>query len=820
MLSEFLDRLPTDDAVCSILGDFNVDLLSDTPDARNLTSPLNNYGLTQVITEATRVTQNSSTLIDHIYVSDETLLSQPAVLSTNLSDHFSTKITFNGKIKSKTHRSIKYRPCASFDKNDFLTDLAYVPWHITEVFEDPGDALGAWLNLFLDVLDNHAPLREKRVKFAKFPGWWTPEITEAIRLRDATNKADELDLYRTRRNNVTSLIRKAKSDFYCSLLDKGKTAVSAFWKHFREVLPAKLQPAPFELRHMNSICNTPGDIANAFNDHFSSVAEMLIDHSHSLDPDFTALSDYVNAKITHGPLFDIPDFTVEAVCKSLKHLDIKKGAGLDGLQPKFLVMAADIIAPSLTNIFNLSLSTGIVPSIWKAAKVIPLHKKGALHDPSNYRPISILPQLSKIFERHIHTHLMAYLDQNDLLYKHQSGFRSFHSCQTALTALVDSWACDIDQNKLVGVLMIDLKKAFDLVNHNILLKKLSLYKCSNHCVSLLTSYLSCRTQQTLFQGHLSTSANISVGVPQGSILGPLLFLLYINDLHLIIQNSVCHMFADDSTFCSSSTDINEIERNLESDLSNISNWCSSNQMSLHLGKTKSMLVTTHQKRSKMVRKSLSINHSGNNIDCVPSHKLLGVTVQHNLSWKDHCDEICAKVRKSLYLLRKLKHILPYSAKLQFYNSFILPHFDYCSTVWFTGKYNAIKPLNILLKRAMRLILDVPFDTPSSDLFKALNWMSIEKRCLYNASILVFKSTHSLTPSYLNIFTYNTNRTRASSRNELTIPFATKDILKNSFRVIGAKTFNSLPQSIRESPSLESFKRACFKHFIHQFHNSL
>ena len=146
------------------------------------------------------------------------------------------------------------------------------------------------------------------------------------------------------------------------------------------------------------------------------------------------------------------------LCKSLKSLDVKKGAGLDGLQPKFLVMAADIIAPSLTKIFNLSLSTGIVPSIWKAAKVIPLHKKGALSDPGNYRPISILPQLSKIFERHIHSHLMAYLDQNDLLYKHQSGFRSFHSCQTAMTALVDSWASDIDQNKLVGLLLIDLKK--------------------------------------------------------------------------------------------------------------------------------------------------------------------------------------------------------------------------------------------------------------------------------------------------------------------------------------------------------------------------
>ena len=146
--------------------------------------------------------------------------------------------------------------------------------------------------------------------------------------------------------------------------------------------------------------------------------------------------------------------------------------------------------------------------------------------------------------------------------------------------------------------------------------------------------------------------------------------------------------------------------------------------------------------------------------------------------------------------------------------------DYCSTVWYTGQINTIKPLNILLKRAMRLILNVPFDTPSAEMFKSLNWMSIEHRCLYNVSILVFKATHSLTPSYLNIFEFNSNRTRAASRNDLIVPFARKDVLKNSFRVLGAKTFNSLPQTIRASPTLQSFKRAAFKFFICNLDESL
>ena len=197
--------------------------------------------------------------------------------------------------------------------------------------------------------------------------------------------------------------------------------------------------------------------------------------------------------------------------------------------------------------------------------------------------------------------------------------------------MVDSWASDIDNHKLVGILLIDFRKVFDLVNHEILLSKLKLYKCSDHCISLFSAYLSNRFQYTLFGGQLSSSAPMSVGVPQGSIFGPLLFLIYVNDLHLVSNVSSCHMFADDSTFCTSSHNLDEVELNLTSDLSHISQWCSKNQMSLHLGKTKSVLLTTHQKRPHLSKQSLNISLSGVNVECVKSAKLLGITVNDNLS---------------------------------------------------------------------------------------------------------------------------------------------------------------------------------------------
>ena len=480
-------------------------------------------------------------------------------------------------------------------------------------------------------------------------------------------------------------------------------------------------------------------------------------------------------------------------------MNVKKGAGLDGLHPRFLVIAADLISPSLTYIFNLSLRTKIVPSSWKIAKVTPLFKKGSLNDPNNYRPISILPSLAKIFERHIHSHFMAYLNNSNLLCKEQSGFRSFHSCQTALTSLVDEWASAIDKDKLVGILLIDFRKAFDLVNHNILIEKLKLYKCSDATVSLFKSYLSDRLQFTIFNGQMSESASLSVGVPQGSILGPLLFLLYINDLHLISKDS-CHMFADDSTFYTSATTVDAIESNLESNLSEISNWCKANQMSLHLGKTKTMLLTTRQKRSHLHQNKLNITFLDNIIECVSTHKLLGVTLDENLTWKNHCNDTCNKIRKKLFLLRKLKTILPYPARLQFFNSFILPHFDYCSNIWSSSQRDCIDSLTVLQKRAMRLILDVPFDTPSADMFKALNWMSFEYRCFYNTSILVFKCLNNLSPSYLDFFKINSNnRTRSSTRSDLLIPFAKKIFSKILFDVMVPKfsiTFRPLSETLQ------------------------
>ena len=291
-----------------------------------------------------------------------------------------------------------------------------------------------------------------------------------------------------------------------------------------------------------------------------------------------------------------PPITSVFVLNSLQHLPTGKAVGLDGLSGYFLKLSAPSIASSLITIFNLSLSLGSFPGLWKKAKVSPIFKDGSLFDRSNYRPISVLAILSKILERHVHISFYNFLTENDLLSDSQFGFRKSRSCELAVTDLIDRLLNNMDIGVLNGLLLVDLRKAFDLVNHSILLSKLQIYGCSSSTVQWFASYLSDRYQCTNFKGTLSDPLPVSIGVPQGSILGPLFFLLFINDLPLFLpQNSTLTMFADDTSITHSSSTILELTARLNRDASGVFAWANLNDMALNTSKTKSLLITTPQK---------------------------------------------------------------------------------------------------------------------------------------------------------------------------------------------------------------------------------
>ena len=270
--------------------------------------------------------------------------------------------------------------------------------------------------------------------------------------------------------------------------------------------------------------------------------------------------------------------------KHLQSLTDGKAVGLDGLSPRLLRTAASVISVPLTKLINLSISTGIFPDEWKMAKVVPLHKKGSTLDRGNYRPVSVLSTLSKLLEKHVHSSFYSFLTEHKLLHSAQSGFRSLFSCETALANLVNKWSEAIDKGLLNGVILLDLRKVFDLIDHQILLHKLHLYKCSTKSMQWFQSYLEERTQRTTFRGHVSETLHVGQGVPQGSILGPLFFILFINDLPLCVKSDI-DMYADDSSITSTATCVTELNAKLNDDLRNISTWCKENRMAATSSKT-------------------------------------------------------------------------------------------------------------------------------------------------------------------------------------------------------------------------------------------
>ena len=435
---------------------------------------------------------------------------------------------------------------------------------------------------------------------------------------------------------------------------------------------------------------------------------------------------------------------------------------------------------------------------------------------SNYRPISVLPLLSKLIEKHVAENLKSYLNKYDLLYERQSGFRANHSCETALTAIVDDWLTAIDNNEIVGTVLLDLSKAFDLVSHSLLLEKLHKYQFSADSLKWFQSYFSERLQQVSISGKLSSSRTISSGVPQGSVLGPLLFLIYVNDLPLEIKKAIIDKFADDTTVTKTGNTVEQVADDLNEEMENAVNWFDKNHMSVNIGKTKAFFVSTVQKQSDIQNNLPDIKIGTTKLELSRKEKLLGVTIDNTLNWSAQVDATIKKCNSLLYLLGRIKIYLDIPTRKLYFNAYILPHLEYCNSIWGNCSGELIDKLIKFQKRAARLILDKDLSTPSSELFQQLGWMRFDEMVKYKKCILMYKSLNNLAPAYMsNKFTYSYDihnlDLRSATNQWLYMPKPKLEIYRKSLSYSGPKLWNSLPESVRNAPTLGSFKQRYLRH---------
>ena len=817
IFEDCIENVLREDKEIYIMGDINRDLLNDQIKTA-WTDYMEPFGLTQLVSEATRVTSDSRTLIDHIYSNCPENVTSLDVPKIGLSDHYPIFFTRKMHVQppKMSHYTISYRSFKNFDELKFVEDLQSVPWDTIKLFDDTDDILEAWLDLFLQVVDKHVPLKQHRVKHKNQPQWLSSEILDAMKCRDRHKSLGNHDEYKVWRNKVIKLIQNGKKTQYQTYISNNTGNPSSIYKLFKEVGAGKgpqKQSTIGSIKTGEKLIEDSTEIASEFNNFFVTVASKLKEPITSTNHD--KLKEFCQEKLPPDMKFEIPIIGRQKVFKFLSNIDTNKATGTDMIGPRLLKFAAPFIADEITFICNQSIAKSVFPSKWKEAKVTPLFKNGPLEDVNNYRPISILPVLSKVLEKHVHESFYDYLHAFQLLHKTQSGFRSQHSCETALVNMIDSWLNAIDNGKMIGVVLVDFKKAFDLVDHRILLNKLEIYGIKDDALSWFDTYLTNRKQQVSINNCQSDFQQISYGVPQGSILGPLLFLLFINDLPLYTNNVFTDLYADDTTVYDIQDSMEQIESNLQLALNGLQIWCKSNGMILNSSKTKVMFVTTNQKRKRLNRQNLDLNFQNEPLNMISSDKILGVFVDNNLTWTDHTKYLTKKIASSIWLLSKIKKFLSQDHRVQFYKSYIQPHIDFCNIVWGSSSESNKLKIFRLQKRACKVILDYNVED-SREAMSFLKIMSIYDRIYLRKAKFMFKVFNNLTPSYISEnFTRRNNlntsiNLRSSSAGCFIPPKPRTECFKHSLRYSGCLVWNSLPEDIKNVQTINTFHCRCLK----------
>lgn len=784
-----------------LMGDFNIDMTKSNKSWKDITTVFN---MSQLINTPTRVTPSSSTIIDHLYSTDSKHVIETCVPVIGISDHFPICCTWSKKgvkIPKLGHTVLTYRSFAKFNEVLFLEDMRSAPF--SEIYNktNPDDALKTWYSTFREVLDKHAPKRSRRIKYSYRPGWITPEIIEAQHYRDYLCRIDrQSEEYKTQKAKCQYMTRQSKKQFFEDILKKGKSSKET-WKAINLLTNKCVKTTSW---NENDI--SPDEI----NNHFCSVASKVIKTDKSDENNLHILRKYCDTKIKYEAQV-IPFLSVSKVYNSLTHLKESSTKGTDEIDSKILRLSAPHIAESLTYIYNLCIEKSVYPKAFKEAKVIPLFKAGDKTDPSNFRPISVLPVLSKLLEKHVNDHIMIYFTSNNLFHETQSGFRPKHSCHTALTELVDSWLSKINSNKLCGALFMDFAKAFDVIDHALLLRKLSIYRLPQPTQTFIASFLSGRTQKVTFNSSSSEAMPILYGVPQGSVLGPLLFSVYINDLPLHISSGQCDMLADDTTIHTSGDDITSVVDTLQKCVDDAVEWTHLNHMSLNPEKTKYMLITTRQKRQVMSEPKKCISVDSQLINEVSEHKILGVTIDNNLTWGPHVSNLCKSTAKKVHQSAKIKHFLNFDARRTFFQAHVQSGIDYASTLWDSASDAALRPLKSLHRRGVKVVL-LKNSTLSNHDYKKAEILPLSSRLAFNKARFMHKIVLGRVPDYLTKRILLTE-TSSSRTKKLNVPLPRIDLYKTSLAYSGPFLWNGLPVSLRQPLSVASFRRHTFLYML-------
>ena len=795
-----------------LLGDFNknwTDKSSNT--AKNI---LGNLNLTQLITEPTRVTPTTQSLLDWILVSHPNRFIKSGILPDSFSDHCIIFCTWKIKLPKLPPKFINIRQYKKININQFINDLISVNWDRFQIIPNVHEAWNFFHSEFMKIVDRHAPFKTIKVKGSHLP-WVSSELISIFRQRDMawgtyrqTKNIADWERYRLLRNKSKTMCRNAKSNHFKESFSHDNINSKEFWKKIKTLTNESKTNNLNKLKVNNTVLHNPLSVAQAFNQHFSSVCAPTLSHPYVISN---------NTPPCHST-FSFKPITPVEVMNAINELKVSSGAGLDGVENKFLKIASHILMYPLCDLFNLSLSTCEIPTIWKCSRITPIHKAGSELDPNNYRPISIICSIAKVFEKLIHKQLSNYLSNHNILSPVQSGFRANHSTTTTLLKLTNDIFSSSSTGKLTGALFIDLSKAFDLVDHYLLLDKLYSIGLSRKSLLWFSSYLHNRKQCVVIQGNKSELAVQERGVPQGSTLGPLLFTIFINDLPSILSDCSVQLYADDTVIYTSQPTLPQIQSTIQSNFNYLETWLSANRLIINKTKTNTMLFGTNHNLKTIANNNQPFTIScidGTQILKVDKIKYLGLWLDSELSYKCHIDNLVRKINYSTSVLYRNRNCFTFSARKKIVLQAVLPIMDYADIVYQTTNKTILHPLNTVYNRLCRFVLDCPFMTHHCILYENLNLTSPTVRRQQHWLQFIFKSIHFNYPQYLKqyLVPYSSqHQLRHTSQIYFKVPPRLTNLVgKKSFMYKAPTDWNNLPIHIRSITSFRMFKTALSSH---------
>ena len=757
--------------------------------------------------------------IDHVYTNAKHRCSNIAVTSAGCSDHDMISYTRYSKEPPSPARTIRKRSYKNFKPENYLADLGAVDWTDVLTCVDVDTANDLFTRKLVSILNVHAPwVVFQQRKF--FSPWITEETKVLMKQRDelkliaknlamrdqvmGTTSEDQKSAwtqFKQLRNRINNEKKNEELKYKSSKVLENLDTPAKTWSTAKNLMEWKTTGTPKQLEINSCLVTKASQVAKHMNEFFINKVENIRKNLDRVQENLTAC---LNIMRTKTCTLSLEHVTVKKIKTLLKELKSSKSTSVDELDNYSVKLAAEHIAAPLHHIITLSIMQDKFPTGWKYTKVIPLHKKLSQLEPKNYRPVAILSPLSKILEKVAYQQIYDYFSLNKLFHPNLHGYRKNRSTQTALLQLYDKWVKSAASGQVSGVVLIDLSAAFDLVDPELLIKKLKIYGLDGCFLTWIDSYLRDRHQAVWIDHVFSDFVSNSIGVPQGSNLGPLFFLIYYSDLLYLLDCDV-EVYADDSTMSTTGTSVGEIGGKLTTNCEKVVSWMSSNQLKLNADKTHVLEVGTQQRLN--ITEDIVVKMDG--VTLVESEEkcelLLGVQIQANLKWNTHIKTLIVKLKKRIAGLMKLKFLVPYLVRKTICQGIFNSVLVYCLLLFAGCNVIELKDLQLLQNKAAQIVTHSAPRTSRNLMFSELGWMTVNQLVAYHTLVTVFKIRKCGEPEYLASSLQNDGST-----GKIIIPNPKLTLVKKSFSYRGATDWNMLPASVRSASKIGAFKHGARK----------